>query len=160
MPMPAKTVIWGLGNELLGDDAVGLEIIRRLAKTAPATWALIECGTVPENYLSTIPKKIGGRLIVIDAADMGINAGDIRLATLEDADDVNFATHGLPLPLLLGPHAASTEIILIGIQPLDLRPGKGLTPAVERAVDAVAKAILEGSWRQFPRLHQEKRSPR
>jgi hydrogenase 3 maturation protease len=158
--MPAKTVIWGLGNELLGDDAVGLEIVRHLAQSAPGAWTIVECGTVPENYLSTIPKESGGRLIVIDAADMGVNAGDIRLANLEDADDVNFATHGLPLPLLLSPYATSTEIILIGIQPRDLRPGNGLTPAVEMAVEAVAKAILKGSWRKFPHLHQEKRSPR
>jgi len=158
--MHAETVVWGLGNELLGDDAAGIIAVRRLSKRAPKGWTIVECATVPENYLSTLPKERTGRLIVIDAADMGLEAGDIRLATLDDVRDMNFSTHGLPLHLLLAPQAARPEISIIAIQPRDLAPGEYLTPAVERAVNTVVRALLESAWRDFPSLHQENRSPR
>ncbi len=158
--MHAETVIWGLGNELLGDDAAGIIAVRRLLKRAPKGWAIVECATVPENYLFTLPKEKTGRLIVIDAADTGLEAGDIRLATLDDVRDMNFSTHGLPLHMLFAPQAARPEISIIAIQPLDLAPGENLTPVVEKAVNTVVKALVESSWRDFPPLHQENRSPR
>jgi hydrogenase 3 maturation protease len=158
--MHAETVIWGLGNELLGDDAAGIIVARRLLESPPEGWNIVECATVPENYLSTLPKGKAGRLIVVDAADMGLEAGDIRLATLEDVKDVNFSTHGLPLHMLLSPQAAQAEINIIAIQPLDLAPGGKLTPVVEKAVNTVVEALVEGSWKDFPLLHQENRSPR
>ncbi len=158
--MHAETVIWGLGNELLGDDAAGIIAARRLSERAPKGWTIVECATVPENYLSTLPKGSNGHLIVIDAADMGRSAGDVRLAGLDDVRDVNFSTHGLPLPMLLSPEADRTEISIIAIQPLNLAPGEHLTPVVDKAVNAVVEALVEGSWRDFPPLHQENLSPR
>ncbi|MFP4482673.1 MAG: hydrogenase 3 maturation endopeptidase HyCI [Thermovirgaceae bacterium] len=158
--MQAETVIWGLGNELLGDDAAGLLVVRRLAKKAPKGWKIVECGTVPENYLSTLPKGKAGRLIVIDAADMGLEPGDIRLATIDDIRDVNFSTHGIPLSLLLAPRSAPAETSIIAIQPLHLAPGESLTPAVKKAVDVVVKSLFSGSWRKLRPLHHENRSPR
>ncbi|MGC9372937.1 MAG: hydrogenase 3 maturation endopeptidase HyCI [Thermovirgaceae bacterium] len=158
--MHAETVIWGLGNELLGDDAAGILAARRLLKRAPKGWTIVECATVPENCLSTLPKEKNGHLIVIDAADMGLEAGQIRIAALDDVRDVNFSTHGLPLPMLLAPQADRAEISIIAIQPLDFTPGEHLAPVVEKAVSTVVKALVEGSWRDFPPLHQENLSPR
>lgn len=158
--MKTETAVWGLGNELLGDDAAGVAAARRLAASAPPGWTIVECGTVPENYISTLAKGGLRRLIIIDAADMGLDAGEIRLAALDDAEDVNFSTHGLPLPLILARFADSVEISLIAIEPRDLTPGRCLTPAVAQAVDSVVASLLDGTWRNLPPLHQENRSPR
>jgi hydrogenase 3 maturation protease len=158
--MHAETVIWGLGNELLGDDAAGIIVARRLSKSPPEGWTIVECGTIPENWLSTLPKGKNGRLIVIDAADMGLEAGQVRLATLDDVRDVNFSTHGLPLAMLLSPWASRMEVNIIAVQPLDIAPKDSLTPVVEEAVQFVVEALIKGSWGNLPPLHQENRSPR
>ncbi|HAA47164.1 MAG TPA: hydrogenase 3 maturation endopeptidase HyCI [Synergistaceae bacterium] len=158
--MQGKTVLWGLGNELLGDDAAGIIAARRISDTAPKGWTISECGTVPENFLRDLAKDEVQRLIVVDAADMGLEPGEIRLLTLDDAKDFSFSTHGLALSLLLEPYANFLEIVIIAIQPLTIAPGNGLSEAVKKAVDSIISAVPNGSWKNYPRLHQEKRSPR
>jgi hydrogenase 3 maturation protease len=140
--MQGKTVLWGLGNELLGDDAAGIIAARRISDTAPKGWTISECGTVPENFLRDLAKD------------------EIRLLTLDDAKDFSFSTHGLALSLLLEPYANFLEIVIIAIQPLTIAPGNGLSEAVKKAVDSIISAVPNGSWKNYPRLHQEKRSPR
>jgi len=158
--MQGKTVLWGLGNELLGDDAAGIIAARRISDTAPKGWTISECGTVPENFLRDLAKDEVQRLIVVDAADMGLEPGEIRLLTLDDAKDFSFSTHGLALSLLLEPYADSLEIVIIAIQPLTIAPGTGLSEDAKKAVNSVVSAIPNCSWKNFPQLHQENRSPR
>jgi len=158
--MQGKTVLWGLGNELLGDDAAGIIAARRIAAIAPKGWTVSECGTVPENFLRDLAEDKAQRLIVVDAADMGLEPGEIRLLTLDDAKDFSFSTHGLALSLLLEPYTDSLEIVIIAIQPLTFAPGTSLSEEAKKAVDSVVSAISNCSWKNFPWLHQENRSPR
>ncbi len=158
--MQGKTVLWGLGNELLGDDAAGIIAARRIAAIAPKGWTVSECSTVPENFLRDLAEDKAQRLIVVDAADMGLEPGEIRLLTLDDAKDFSFSTHGLALSLLLEPYTDSLEIVIIAIQPLTFAPGTSLSEEAKKAVDSVVSAIPNCSWKNFPRLHQENRSPR
>ena len=158
--MQGKTVLWGLGNELLGDDAAGIIAARRIAAIAPKGWTVSECSTVPENFLRDLAEDKAQRLIVVDAADMGLEPGEIRLLTLDDAKDFSFSTHGLALSLLLEPYTDSLEIVIIAIQPLTFAPGTSLSEEAKKAVDSVVSAIPNCSWKNFPWLHQENRSPR
>jgi len=52
----SKTVIVGMGNVLKGDDGAGPLICQQLNGKVCAE--LIDAGTVPENYIQTIKKKL------------------------------------------------------------------------------------------------------
>ena len=65
-----------IGNATGGDDAVGPYIARQLKKTEVQA---INCETVPENYTSVVKKQNPEVLIIIDAVEMGLLPGDIRI---------------------------------------------------------------------------------
>ncbi|MDR1731445.1 MAG: hydrogenase maturation protease [Synergistaceae bacterium] len=145
--------IWGLGNPLLGDDAVGCAVAERL--TARGVPGVLDCGTTPENYLAPLRRKPPSALLIVDAADMGLPPGEFRLLTLEEMSAAADSSHGIPPALLLEPFRASMEIVIIGIQPESCRIGSALSAAVERAARLVTEKIAEGRWREIEKLTPE-----
>jgi hydrogenase 3 maturation protease len=136
--------VWGVGNVLLGDDAVGCRVAELLAERGiPA----VDCGTAPENYIPALSKNPPRALLIVDAADMGLPPGECRKLSLEELDAAADATHGIPLSLLLSPFAGRFEITVLGIQPASLRLGAPLSEAVEkaalRAADLIAGLVSE-----------------
>jgi len=158
--MKNNTLIWGLGNELLGDDAAGVLLARKLQKDPPSWCTVYECGVTPENFLKTIDPKNTKTLLIVDAADLGAEPGSTLLLSLDDEESVNFSSHGLPLGLMLAPYKDSVEIILIAIQPASLELGRPLSEPVARAIDMIEEKIRSKTWHTIPWLHQEKRSPK
>ena len=69
-------VLMGIGNELKGDDGIGNVIAREFS--APG-WKAIACETVPENFTSVIRRERPELLVIVDATDMGLNPGEIRI---------------------------------------------------------------------------------
>jgi len=158
--MQNNTLIWGLGNELLGDDAAGVMLARKIQQDPPPFCTAYECGVTPENFLKTIDPQTTKILLVVDAADLGAKPGSTFLLSLDDEESVNFSSHGLPLGLMLEPYRNILEIILIAIQPCSLGLGQGLSEPVAEAVDMIEKKIRQKAWHTIPWLHQENRSPK
>ena len=117
----SRLVILGVGQELDGDDAAGLLVVRRLATRIPAQGAvrLIEGGSAPENFLGAIERFDPGLVLLIDALDAQETPG--RIFWVEEAEISGFSasTHSLPLTLFMDYLRSSShsEIGLIGIQP-------------------------------------------
>ncbi|AER66330.1 hydrogenase maturation protease [Thermovirga lienii DSM 17291] len=158
--MRNNTLIWGLGNELLGDDAAGVVLARKIQQDPPPFCTAYECGLTPENFLKTIDPQTTKTLLVVDAADLGAEPGSTFLLSLDEEESVNFSSHGLPLGLMLEPYRNLVEIVLIAIQPYSLALGQGLSEPVAEAVDMIEKKIRQKAWHTIPWLHQEKRSPK
>lgn len=131
--------IWGVGNPLLGDDAVGGVVALRLGG--------IDCGTTPENYISKLRKNPPDFLLIIDAADFGETPGTIKILELDEISGTIFTSHGVPLKTLLEPFTEKTKIYLIGIQPKNLGLGEVISAEVEGAMEIILS-------------HHEKFSPR
>jgi hydrogenase 3 maturation protease len=151
--MDAKTdertnelLIWCAGNVLLGDDAAGCTVAELLR--AAGKKGVVDCGTTPENHVATLRGNPPVVLLIVDAADMGLRAGEIRLLPLEKMEAVADSSHGIPLSLLLEPFMTVMEIVALGIQPASLRPGAPLSGAVDEAVRRVADLILTDRWRE------------
>jgi len=123
-------IVLCIGNPKGGDDAVGPYIADKLKKTDIDT---IHCGTTPENYTSVVKKKNPEKLIIIDAVDMGLIPGEIRIIPKEKIGVMTISTHGIPISLLID-YLGKTikEIILIGIQP-------------ERMSGEMSKSVLESA---------------
>jgi hydrogenase maturation protease len=144
----APTVVIGVGNELMRDDGVGNVVVRRLQ----------EENLGPEVEL--IEGAVGGidlifdlegreRAILVDAARMGLAPGAVRLVSREQIEDRmiplaslhSIALHDvLELAEMSGIHP---EITVVAVEPAEVLPGLGLSPAVEAAVPGMVRLVKE-----------------
>ena len=148
--MRAKpTVVIGLGNPLMGDDGVGLELLGYLREhwSFSTDVVFVDGGTWGMNLLPTI--EDAGRVLFLDAVNAGQPAGT----------PVRLERNRIPrwLGLKLSPHQIDLKEVLalaelrgklppqtvvVGIQPERVELQVGLTPAVESGLDRAAELAL------------------
>jgi len=157
-PLDASIVLWGVGNPLGRDDGAGVRLAEALISDPPRGIEVVVCETVPENYLAPLRRRPPERLLVVDAADMGLRPGAIRRLEAEDILSVSWGTHGTPLPRLLSP--LGLRVTFIGVQPLDRSLGTTLSPPVATAVSCLERIVRRRGWDLISPIYQEKRSPR
>ena len=90
---------------------------------------------------------VAQRVLVVDAADMDLPPGSIRLI---DADQLNdpflMTTHTLPLTFLIESlHEFVPEVELLGIQPSMVAFGYPISDPVRKAVEQVYMDLKSGS---------------
>ena len=145
-----KTVLWCVGNPLLRDDGVGPALYRLLSESPAEGIDAVDCAVTPENYAAPLLRLSEGDekplLIVVDASDMGLQAGAIRRLAAEDLPDSLFNSHGVPLSMILAPLIGDIDLVVIGIQPAERGLGEGLSQAASRSVDLLARLLREGRW--------------
>ena len=103
-----------IGNRDGGDDGVGPYIADKLKDD----FIVIDCGVVPENYTSIVKQNNPENLIIIDAIEMGLAPGEIRIVPKEKIGVMHISTHGIPISVLINYISQYVKnIILIGVQP-------------------------------------------
>ncbi|MCD6505049.1 hydrogenase 3 maturation endopeptidase HyCI [Candidatus Poribacteria bacterium] len=108
-------VLIGIGNELGGDDAVGLYVAKLI--DGENGWIGFRCGTAPENFIGKIERLDPELVVLVDAAEMGIEPGEFREIEPEYADTIFASTHSIPISFLLKWLRQSVgKVFLIGIQ--------------------------------------------
>jgi hydrogenase 3 maturation protease len=141
----AQTVaIIGCGSLLLGDDAAGTLIAQRLSDLAGNARAYCG-GSAPENFTGEIKKFRPDVLLIIDAADMSLPPGAVKVIAPEEIKGVSFSTHMLPLSIMLDylQKEAGCRVCMLGIQAVTLEFGSELSPEVKITVDQVERALRE-----------------
>ncbi len=144
--MTPTTLLLGLGNTLLTDEAVGPMVVGRMQAEddAPGRIRYLDGGTLSFTLAGPIAEC--SRLIVVDAAAMGAKPGTVRVFEGQAMDrqlGLHAKTvHEVSLADLLD-IARLTDTLparraLIGIEPAVVDWGSALTPAVH---EAVAEAI-------------------
>ena len=111
----SKNYLLGIGNPLRTDDGAGSFVAQHFQHH---DWMVSDGRTAPENYTSVIKKIRPDLLVIIDAVEMNLAAGTIKISLRENCF-FQFSTHYLPLSYLveyLTPYCS--KILLIGIQPL------------------------------------------
>jgi len=137
-------VLIGIGNELRGDDAVGVYIARNFKKN---DWHVIVAGQVPEDFTSEIKKIRPNLLVLVDAALMDLEPGEIRIVPIDKIPSVAFSTHGMPLSFFI--HYIEDfvgEVLLIGIQPKQMEFGMDLSPEIKRSAQRLLDILREERW--------------
>ena len=144
----------GIGNEMRGDDMAGIVIIRNLvdlfSPESPPNLLLVEAAHAPENHTSPIRKFSPDLTILIDMAQMDEASGTIRWLTWQETTGISASTHTMP-PYMLAHYltaVTSTEVVLIGIQPVHTNLGEPMSGIMETAVSEVTislAAILQNS---------------
>ena len=128
-----------IGNPQGGDDALGPYIARKLKQL---NIDVVNCGTTPENYTSIIKQINPKKLIIIDAAEMGLKPGEIRIIPKKKIGVMTISTHGIPISVLMNYlEEYIEEVILIAIQPRDMN-GK-INMIIKEKADILVKIIKD-----------------
>jgi hydrogenase maturation protease len=159
MPPIVTTLVLGVGNLLLSDEAVGLRVVERLVANCelPPTVQVLDGGTLGMDllyYLEGIEN-----LLIIDAVETGNAPG--TLIKLEDDEvpaylSVKISPHQIGVPDML--FAAKLKemypekVVLLGVQPGDLSVGLELSPEIAKQVDLLVEQAIEQlvAWDQIP----------
>lgn len=152
--MTASTLILGIGNTLLSDEAVGIVVMRRLEEEGLPGAEFIDGGTLSftlAGHIADFP-----RLIVVDAAATGSPPGTVRVFEGEEMDRQLGAkarsVHEVSLADLLD-MARLTDTLpprraLVGIEPAQVDWGDALSAPVAAAVPQAAAQVraLVSRW--------------
>jgi len=156
-----RVAVIGLGNVLHGDDGFGVRVIERLREErscrvgfSPRGFSdvdLIDGGSLGVDLIEYLTGY--DRVIIVDAADMGLEPGELRTFT---PDEVRSGETGTPLSLhsadVLGTiHLAETlgeplaAIHIIAVQPASLAAGEGLSRAVGTTLKEAAQSATRAA---------------
>ena len=145
------TLVLGIGNTLLADEGAGIHLLNYLrehyAELPGVTW--LDGGTLGFTLAPRVEDC--DNLIVLDAAQLGGEAGSISLFTGSDMDDfVNHGTlsvHEVGLADLLSIARLTGRLpknrALLGIQPHTLGWGEHPSEAVAAAIPGAAWEVVD-----------------
>jgi hydrogenase maturation protease len=146
-------LIAGFGNEIMGDDGVGVHAARALAADPPPEAVIAEVGTALLDALHLL--EAADLVVALDAVDVGAAPGTIvqfeglppppcKISSLHEVD--------LAAALRMLPGDRRPRVIVLGVQPLAVETGLELTPIVAEALPrlveaarAIAAAVATGS---------------
>ncbi len=144
------TAIVGIGNLLMRDDGVGVQVVRHLMELGlPPNVHVVDAGTSPDAAFALLSAD---RLIIVDAARLGGTPGTVyRLSSDEAAAHPVRSCHEIGLIETLRktmPPSACPEILILAVEPGRIEWGLGLTAEVEAAVPrliGIVEQELEGA---------------
>ena len=148
MPPPSglggvnRTAVLGFGNRLWRDDGAGSVLAERLLTAQPGA-AVFDGGMVPENYLEKVANYNPGTVLLVDAADFGGEPGEVKSFQGDELAEAGFSTHA-GSPRLLAAYLAArcgADVVMLAIQPADVRAGDALSTPVGKAVDELVELI-------------------
>ena len=151
---PFAGIVLTAGSVLRADDAAGPVLSKKMEDAPLAGWYTIDGGQTPEDDIIEVKRERPPRLVLVDAADMALPVGSIRLLDKSDvARKSMFTTHSLPLSILIEEIEQSCDdIVFVGIQPGDTEFYNPMSPKVFDAVDAVYDAVAANDFSHFVRL--------
>ena len=146
-----KTLVLGIGNDILGDDGVGVHVARAVARKISAKETRVEeTGAAGLSLLELI--KGHERLIIADAIlTDNTEVGKIHRLTLKDLAKTNnsITPHDAALATTLEignslfPGEMPREVVVYGVQTSNVEQFSGkMSPAVKAAVPEVVRLIL------------------
>ncbi|TCP97232.1 hydrogenase 3 maturation protease [Cricetibacter osteomyelitidis] len=121
----------------MGDDAAGPYLYRLMNENPLENWTALDGGSAPENHAHTVRAMKPKNLIIVDASDMNLEPGEIRIIDKDLIAEMFFmSTHNMPLNFLIEQLEADIpNIVFIGIQPDLVSFGFPLTEKVKSAVN-------------------------
>jgi hydrogenase maturation protease len=164
-----RILVAGIGNIFLGDDAFGVEVVRRLAqRPLPENVRVVDFGirgfdlayALMDGYDTTI---------LVDAVPRGGAPGTLYAIEPDihqlESESLAVETHGMnPMRVLAMVKTMGGElgsIVLVGCEPEDLGEGEdgrlGLSDAVGSAVDEAVAMVESLIWNQTRQTDKETR---
>lgn len=136
-----RLAVLGAGSVLCGDDAAGMLLAERLQAHPRHDLLALAGSTAPENFTGQIKDFAPELLLIVDAAFIGREVGEIALIEADQVKGVSFSTHMLPFTVLIDYLRRETgiETLIVGIQPgpteFATEPGPLIVAAAEQLAD-------------------------
>ncbi|RMD66322.1 hydrogenase maturation protease, partial [Candidatus Parcubacteria bacterium] len=144
---PVQTLVLGIGNILMGDEGVGVHVVRFLeGRTLPDGVVCLDGGTGGFHLLEALQRA--SRVILIDATLDGAPPGTVRRLQPRFSTDYprTLTAHDIGLKDLLDSLyllGSPPEVVLFAVSiPPHQNVGLTLCPEVARIVPAVAEMVL------------------
>ncbi len=141
----APVLVLGLGNLLLKDDGVGLELLKRLEPdfVDDPRVEFVDGGTQGLALAPYLPNRCA--MLILDAVALGTEPGDVHHlpdarstpATRSTTAHEGNASELLAAATLIG--ECPETVALVGIEPDDVSTGIGLTERVQSALPRALK---------------------
>ena len=144
------TLILGLGNPLLGDEGIGVRVVEALKELElPDGVEVVEGGTAGLGLVGLMEGY--RRVIIVGAAEMARPPGRVvrftpseaRFKTVESLLSPHQIGLGEVLTLAKTLEIAPAEVVIIGVQPVRIEEGAGLSPEVEGAIPQIIRMVLD-----------------
>ena len=143
----AKTLVLGLGNVIMGDEGIGVHVVRALGQQAlPKNIECLDGGT--GGFVLLEPLQLADRIFLIDATTDENPIGTVTRTTPKFSSDYppTLTAHDIGIKDLLDAfymQGGSRDVILYAItidprQPISME----LSPAGKRAATEAAERIL------------------
>ncbi|HEY8212368.1 MAG TPA: hydrogenase maturation protease [Myxococcaceae bacterium] len=162
MTAPARILVAGIGNIFLGDDAFGVEVVRRLASCAlPAGVRVVDFGIRGMDLAYALLEDYSA-VILVDAAPRGRPPGTLYEIEPEPPAEGRAAVepHAVVPHQILGLVRAMGGTLpplrLVGCEPgalLDGEPRMGLSPEVAGAIEPAVALVQDVIGRLLERSH-------
>lgn len=154
--MSARILIAGIGNIFLGDDAFGVEVVKRLAgRPLPSGVRVVDFGIRGIDLTYALLEKYDS-VILVDAMQQGNKPGSLYLVEPELDKAGKLETHEMaPAKALAAAKAMGADlrnVLIVGCEPesfgSDEVPQMELSPSVQGAVDK-AVVMLESMMAKY-----------
>jgi hydrogenase 3 maturation protease len=152
------SVLWGVGNPLRGDDGFGVHVAEALLEAPPQGMKIRLCETTPENHLAHLRRTRPSRLVVVDAALMGLAPGAMRRLPLASCKGISWSSHGVPLSTLLEEFSREMDLVIIAVEPAFREHSLELSPEVAEAKTVLLALLEGGELESIPLLEKTSRN--
>jgi hydrogenase maturation protease len=148
-----RTLVAGVGNVFLGDDAFGVEVAGLLAgRPLPAGVQVADFGI---RGVHLVYELLNGcdLFVLVDAAPRGLEPGTVTVLEVDPADHPATDEGALMDAHSLSPDAIFTmrssmggrpgRCLVVACEPADVSPGMGLSAPVQAALPHAVRAVEE-----------------
>ena len=149
---PHRVAVLGVGNDLVGDDGVGVAVLKALQgagleRRFPGV-VLVDAGTAAFDAVALLQETVK-RLVIVDAVRAGGEPGCFYRFPLEalhgSAEPGRLSLH--QVTLLEALHLAELsgrrfdEVVMIGVEPAETAWGMGLSETLRNRMEALADLV-------------------
>jgi hydrogenase maturation protease len=148
-----RVLVAGLGNVFLGDDAFGVEVVRRLGEQTLPDWVrVVDFGIRGMHLAYELMDAAYETTILVDATARGEPPGTVSLiepdlSSAPGAAAASADPHGMSpdrvFAWLRTLGGVPGHVLLVGCEPARLEEEMGLSPVVAAAVDEAVGLVLE-----------------
>lgn len=139
-----RVAILGIGSPIRGDDAVGLKVLDFLKEMDLGDDVLLlKTETVPESFTGEVRDFSPTHIVLIDAAHFDGEPGEVRIIPPDKIKGQTVSTHNMPLNIFVEflQKSIAENVILLGLQGVNIGFQEPLTPSVQKGARLLAKKI-------------------
>lgn len=143
-----KLAVLGVGSELMQDDRAGIDVTLYLEKKYSHNHPNVRIFTgytTPENFTKAITDFNPEHIIIVDAADLKLTAGDFTDLPIERITDFSLGTHKLSLVMMIKflKETINPNFSVLAIQYKSIDFGEKMTKEVKAGVKNISAFLSD-----------------